>query len=420
MLSRVEAMKTVLMTAFQFPPMAGTSGVQRTLRFVQHLPSFGWRPIVFTVRRGIYANVDPSTEQEIPADCPVVRSPCLDTARHLAVAGRYPGVLALPDRWASWRWFARFKLNEVLRHGRPNVVWSTYPIATAHHLGCDLAARLQVPWVADFRDPMAQDGYPPDRRQHRAYVETERRAMRHARRLVFVTPSALATYRKRYPEVSEERFELIENGFDEGVFEGLAAADPSPARDRPLVLLHSGVVYPKERNPNALFAALRWLSDAGRLSPRDLILRFRAPAHDAFVREAAQAHGVADFIDIRPQVAYRTALEEMMAADALLVLQANDCNEQIPAKVYEYLRTGRPLLGFTDPAGDTGQLLHSLSLPWLAPLESEQAIAALLPRVVTELRSGRVVVPDSAQVARYSRRRLTQRLAAMLDAVSDA
>jgi hypothetical protein len=31
-------MTRVLMVAYHFPPLAGSSGIQRTLRFVRHLP----------------------------------------------------------------------------------------------------------------------------------------------------------------------------------------------------------------------------------------------------------------------------------------------------------------------------------------------------------------------------------------------
>ena len=39
-------MKKVLMIAYHFPPLAGSSGIQRTLRFAQQLPERGWQPIV--------------------------------------------------------------------------------------------------------------------------------------------------------------------------------------------------------------------------------------------------------------------------------------------------------------------------------------------------------------------------------------
>jgi len=43
-------MKRVLMIAFHFPPLAGSSGIQRTLRFVQHLPALGWQPLVLSAK----------------------------------------------------------------------------------------------------------------------------------------------------------------------------------------------------------------------------------------------------------------------------------------------------------------------------------------------------------------------------------
>jgi hypothetical protein len=42
-------MKRVLMIAYIYPPQGG-SGVQRTVKFVRYLPSYGWEPLVLTVR----------------------------------------------------------------------------------------------------------------------------------------------------------------------------------------------------------------------------------------------------------------------------------------------------------------------------------------------------------------------------------
>ncbi|MEO0972266.1 MAG: glycosyltransferase [Pseudomonadota bacterium] len=411
-------MKTVILTAFHFPPLVGTSGIQRTLRFVQHLPAFGWRPVVLTVRRGIHKVVDLSTEQSFPETCEVIRAGCLDTARHLSLGGRYLSSMALPDRWASWQWFARLQ-HGALREMQAQVVWSTYPIATAHHVGYGLARALDLPWVADFRDPMAQDGYPSDPRQHRAFLQTERLAVEHAKKLVFVAPSALDTYRKRYAQAPADRFELIPNGYDEASFEGLSATPPPVREDRPLVLLHSGVIYQQERNPDCLFQALRTLQEQGEVSPDQLQLRFRATANDDFVRECAARHGVEAFIEIASRVSYREALQEMLEVDGLLVLQSATCNEQIPAKLYEYLRTGRPIMALADPAGDTGGLLRSLDLPWVTPLESTEGITTLLRQALGELRAGQARGPARSAVECYSRRALTGQLAALLDGVSE-
>ncbi len=91
----------VLMVAFQFPPFAGSSAVQRTLRFVQQLPPHGWQPIVLSAHPMAYEHTSDDLLAEVPPHVPVQRAYALDVARHLAWRGRYPGVWARPDRWAS-------------------------------------------------------------------------------------------------------------------------------------------------------------------------------------------------------------------------------------------------------------------------------------------------------------------------------
>jgi glycosyltransferase involved in cell wall biosynthesis len=218
-------------------------------------------------------------------------------------------------------------------------------------------------------------------------------------------------YRQRYPAAAE-RITVIENGFDEQSFAGLSAA-AGPLVPGRRTLLHSGIVYPWERDPTQLFAALGALKRAGRAG--DLLVRFRASAQDEFLRNLARSHDVADLIELAPPLPYRGALEEMQRADGLLVLQASNCNEQIPAKVYEYLRTGRPILALTDPNGDTADLLRRCGVRYVVPLDDALAIEAIVPRFMADLDAAR---PDAAAVAACSRESRTRELAALLDRVT--
>ena len=407
-------MKRVLMIAYHFPPLAGSSGIQRTLRFVQHLPAFGWEALVLTTHPRAYERTSGNLDDQVPAGTLVCRAFALDTARHLAFRGRYPGVLARPDRWLSWKFDAVRQGLRMIRRYRPDAIWSTYPIATAHLIGNALQGKSGLPWVADFRDPMAQVGYPPDPQTWNSFKRIEEDAARAASRWVFTTPGAARVYRERYPAAAA-RMTVIENGYDEESFSGQAALSARGSDGGPLLLLHSGIVYPQERNPEQLFAALRQLRQAGRLSPADLRIRFRAAVHDDFLRAAAAARGVADFIEILPPIAYRDAVAEMLGAQALLVLQDADCNDQIPAKLYEYLRAGLPVLGLTDPAGDTAWVMRQAGLSAIARLDDASAIAAVLADFVADVRAGRAARPDQAAVAAASRRGRAESLAALLD-----
>lgn len=412
-------MRRLLMVAYHFPPLAGSSGIQRTLRFMQHLPSMGWQPLVLTASTGAYERVSQDLLGEVPADTLVRRALAFDTARHLQIKGRYAAWMARPDRWASWRFMAVREGMKLIREYKPDAIWSTYPIATAHVIGAALHQQSGIPWFADFRDPMAQDGYPADPRTWASYLRVEARAARHARYCVFTTPGAMRMYQERYPEAAD-RMVVIENGYHE---ESFAAASPaSPAdegserpENRPLLMLHSGIVYPSERDPTHLFMALGKLKTVGSLNSTDLRIRFRASEHDAMLLELAREHGAGDFIEVVPPIAYREALSEMMSVDALLVMQAANCNSQIPAKVYEYLRAGRPILGLTDPVGDTAGVLRRAGVTAIARLDSVSEIADALISFVLNWRRSSLAGLQEQAVKNASRHARSAELVALLD-----
>ena len=407
------------MVAYHFPPLAGSSGIQRTLRFAQQLPDFGWEPIVLTAHPRAYERVSDDLLREVPANLMVYRAFALDTARHLSIARRYPGFLARPDRWMSWRWSAVAAGLRLIRRYQPAALWSTYPIATAHQIGAILHRRSGLPWIADFRDPMAQEGYPADPKTWQCYQKIEETAFRKARFSVFTTPGAAKVYGDRYPEVAPERAVLIENGYDEESFAGLeaSAAVKGPLHPGRITLLHSGVVYPSERNPTELFRTMRALRDARQFNATPWVLRLRAAAHEEWLRSLAVEHGVAEWIELAPPLPYREALEEMLRADGLVVLQADNCNAQIPAKLYEYLRCRRPILGLTDPVGDTAWALRSAGVQYIAALESMDDVMLALSRFLEAIDGGQAMPLAEASVQAASRLRRTGQLAELLDHV---
>lgn len=412
-------MKRVLMVAFHFPPAAGSSGIQRTLRFVQHLPSLGWQPVVLTADARAHERTSPDLMADVPPDVAVLRPFALDTARHLAIAGRYPGFLARPDRWQSWRWRAVAAGLRAHREQPFDALWSTYPIATAHVIAAALRRRTSLPWIADFRDPMAQDGYPADPKTWQCFRSIEQQALLESTRAVFTTPGAVAFYRERYRDLPAQRVAVIENGYDEQTF--ASAALPATPHAQPLIagcvtLLHSGIVYPSERDPSALFAALQRLKARGQAAA--LRVRFRASEHDAMLRAMAARAGVEDLIELAPPISYREAIQEMVRADGLLVMQASNCNAQIPAKVYEYLRAQQPIIGLTDPAGDTASVIRRAGIDAVAPLDDAEAIASLLDRFAADPTRRTGWVPGAEAVRMASRQARSVELAALLSDVA--
>lgn len=402
------------MVAFHFPPLSGSSGIQRTLRFVQHLPKHGWEPIVLTAHPRAYERTSEDLLADVPPDVVVKRAFALDTARHLSIGGRYLGFMARPDRWMTWQYDGIRQGLRLIEQYQPQAIWSTYPIATAHLIGHALARRSGLPWIADFRDPMAQEGYPADPLVWQSFKRIEEAAMRDAKLNLFTTPGAARMYRERYP-FAANRIDVLENGYDEDTFVDAekALTQREPLNPGCLTLLHSGIVYPSERDPTELFNALGQLVASGQLDRNRLKVRFRAAGHEDLLRQLAATNVIADMIEIMPAIPYREALAEMLRADGLLVLQAANCNDQIPAKIYEYLRARRPIVVLTDPRGDTAHTLTSSGIKAIAPLDQADAIAEALVKF-TENPSLNTI-PTEESIVASSREGRTKQFASLLN-----
>ncbi|MGE0823676.1 MAG: glycosyltransferase [Candidatus Binatia bacterium] len=418
--------KRVLMIVYHFPPFRGSSGLQRPLSFSRYLPDYGWEPIVLTIHPRAYPEVGDVQFNEIPRNLHVARAFALDTGRHLAFRGAYPDWLGIPDRWVSWLIGAIPLGLRLIRQYRPKVLWSTYPIATAHLIGATLCRLTGIPWIADFRDPMVEydavkdEYWPRDPRVRRARSWIERLVVRYGTHAVFASCGARRIYTERFPEVPEDRWTIIPNGYDE---ENFLAAEQHQFLDQrvhgQLVLLHSGILYPTpDRDPTAFCAALAELRDAGHISPATLKIIFRATGHDDHYCKLLTEYQLQEMVFLAPSIPYRDALSEMLHVDGLLLFQGYLSNPAIPAKLYEYLRAQRPILALVDADGDTASALRSLGLSdSQAPLDNKQLIKEHLMNFLHRVRQGTVSIARMSDVARFSRRALTRQLGVLLDEI---
>ena len=410
--------KRALMVAFHFPPQAGSSGILRTLNFVKYLPQHGWSSSVLAASPRAFEEQRNDLVSSIPSTTRVVRAAALDAARHLSIRGKYPRLFALPDRWSSWWPMAVWKGLREIRQTRPSLIWSTYPISTAHLIAGALSRLSGLPWVADFRDPMLNRGYPTDPLQRRVWQWLEARVLQHASACVFTTASAATTYAQRYP-AQAAKCHVIENGYDEDAFARTAPDREGVSKDK-LLLLHSGLIYPQERDPATFFQAVRSLIDEGALHADTLCIRFRAPHHNAEVMASAQQHGLAYCVEVAPPIPYQRAIAEMMGADLLLVFQGSNFNTQIPAKIYEYLRAGRDILAVVDPAGGTASQLARFEASQIADIASPEAIRqAIVSTMQTRSEPGHELAfeRNRRSVLAYSRQSQAARLQALFDEV---
>ncbi|MGE5623139.1 MAG: glycosyltransferase, partial [Bacillota bacterium] len=252
--------------------------------------------------------------------------------------------------------------------------------------------------------------------QRRMYAWIERQAVTRCQKAVFTTHSALNAYRVRYPDVPEEKFVVIENGYDEDGFRGIEAGTECAGRSR-VTLLHSGVLYSEGRDPSAFLEAIAHLKAAGTARASTLRVILRATGDDDRFSALARKYGVDDMVRIEPPVPYREALREMLEVDGLLVFQGAHFNTQVPAKIYEYFRARKPILGLVDPAGETARVLASAGFGDTAPMDDAQSIAPALDGFLQKVRAGRAYIASGEVIAAASRQRRTGELAQVFSEV---
>jgi glycosyltransferase involved in cell wall biosynthesis len=414
-----DAMKTVLMVAYHYPPEGSSSGVLRSLKFSRYLPAYGWRPHVLTLRESVYPVRDESLKAQIPPEVMLHRTAGWDSARHFAIGGRHFEWTAIPDSYISWLPFAVRCGLQVIRGGRIDALFSTSPKPTAHLIAATLKRRTGIPWIADFRDPWIEPGVFPRPGSMRCRVEKRLEAVvtSSADRLTVTTPELRDEILRRYPAIPSEKVVVVYNGYDEDDFKNL---DDAAASSRRFELIHAGMVTPDYRDPAPLLRAVAHLCEHGDVSRQDVRVVFLGAGHyvaSAAFRQIVESLRLNDVVQVAERVAHHDSLRRLYQASVLVVLQAEDTQALIPAKVFEYLRVGRPILALTSE-GATARLMREAGVGIIAEPTSFGAIL----HAVRTLYAAWKAEPDRyvrpAGLSRFTRVSLTGELARLLETVS--
>ena len=453
-------MKRVLIVAYYFPPVAA-SGAMRPLGFCRNLSEYGWQPQVLTTTpECVYPphQVDQKLGERVPPSVQVTHVPYTDRLRRLlqwretfrgmlrkpvtderkqkeskqdqaivspppteTVHSRLKDFLldwafAFPDRQCGWYAPAVRQLQLLDGKNVPDVVFATGGPWTSFLVGRTLAKKFNCPLVLDYRDPWNCNPYYSFTSQLliRKSRMAEAQVCRFANHVIANTEELRERLIQEYSDL-RDRCTWIPNGFDRKVLM------PRQVSNEPMnvaskfmgyELCHFGTVYGK-RTPRVLLQAVWELFRNGHLKSDAIRLRF-VGEWDTTDREC-ENYAVdlekRGFLRREPPISYAACLGEMQRSSVLLVLQP-DSPLQVPAKIYEYISTGRPLL-LIGGEGATANLVTRHALGVSSPNEVERIKTLLI-----ELTSGQqqLIPPDSARVQRFEYRSLTGELAAVFDA----
>jgi glycosyltransferase involved in cell wall biosynthesis len=401
--------RSILVIAYDFPPH-GAVGTMRTLRLVRHLDALGWKVSVLTGDPNTYlpsTPVDEASLARVPATVTVTRAAALWRSRPATAAARrqtgskepsssprskrrWPAaiirakayvdtVTAIPDREASW-WLPAVRAGlRAHRHNPPDIIYSSAPPWTGQLVAAAVAARLHRPWVADFRDPWVRLPWRENRPWivRRAAAWFEDITVRRAAAVVFTTRGILNDVAANHDPALKSKYHVVPNGCDLDEFRLLKPASPNGR----FVLLHAGSLY-GGRDPRPLMRAIAAAARRHVIDPRRFRLRLiGAVALDGVDLERTRDElGLHDLVEIVPRISRGDSLAEMMSASALLLIQPGH-PLSVPAKAYEYLATGLPVLAIADE-GETADLVRKSGAGIVVSARDEDQMVQALAELV--------------------------------------
>jgi len=437
-------MKRVLFISYYFPP-AGGSAVQRVLKFVKYLPHFGWQPVVLTARARDYVLWDDSLCSEIPANVKIVRTPAPDLYRWYGkmeqdmtmadlsaiAAGENKKIHLLkrlaifirascfiPDARIGWLPFALWEGLRIARREKIGIIFTTSPPFTTALIGGLLSTLTKVPWISDYRDPWTQAYFYFSRPQCSQSLENflEKRLLYHTNRVISINHRILNGLKEKYGIWESDKECVIPNGYDSEDFKGI-----EPVIDAYFTITYTGTLNTK-MHPAPLLEAVAQLSEDRPEFGQKVRLNFIGRIGGDIV-PMFQDKRIANKIKHIPHLPHRECLRYTIGADLLLLLIPEWNNNELimTGKLFEYLRSGVPILCLSD-RGDAADVVRETGTGFTVCFRDVERIKDVLWKSFQSWIKGNDILKGPIRwdkVEAFDRKKGTEQLARLLDEVEE-
>ncbi len=427
--------RKVLIITYYWPPSGG-SGVQRWLKFVKYLVRAGWEPYVFTPENPSFTIQDHSLQKDVHPSVEVVRFPIWEPYQlFFRVSGWFGnknlqqtdfistgkksffknisawirGNFFIPDARMFWvKPSVSYLLDFVARNNIEKII-TTGPPHSVHLIGLRLKEKNpSLRWIADFRDPWSEwdllDTLSLTSLARKRHCYLERQVLTKADRVITIAPFHVA----RLEALSGRSVDLITNGFDEDDFKGIMSA-----RTVRFTIRHVGVVD-ELRDPLPVMEVIKQLCISNAELANNIVIEFIGNVNSnfkAYVQNDKSLSGITRFLD---QVPHNKLLALYGSTDLQLLVLAHTAIApgNLPGKFFEYLASGKPILGIGPADGDAAHVLKETNAGLMKERNDVEGIKSALVRYYEEWKKGNNSTNVNTQI--YSREHLTAKLISIL------
>ncbi len=358
------AVKKVLIVTYYWPPCGGI-GVHRCLKFAKYLREFGWEPIIYTADGADYAYLDETNFKDIPKGITVLRKKIVEPFRLFKLlSGRKKddpsnpvyvrskkvgfidslsiwirGNFFIPDAKSLWIKPSVKFLSKYLSENKVDAILTDGPPHTNTVIGCKLAQKFNIPFLADFQDPWTQVDY------YKMFHISKLADLKHKNmeQQVFATAAKITiaspTWAKDLESIGARNVSPIFWGYDEDDF-----PKDEVEFDEDFTITHAGLLG-FDRKPDTLFKVLKDLKAEFPNFGEKLKLNF-AGVVDFLVKEEIAKNGLTENFVEFGNIPRPKALEITRKAHILFLPLniADNAKGRIPGKLFEILRANRPVL----------------------------------------------------------------------------
>lgn len=423
--------KKLLIITYYWPP-AGGPGVQRWLKFVKYLPDFDVQPIVFIPENPTYPIVDSNLVAEVSDKAIILKTPIFEPYQLASFlsknktkkisSGIIPnqkkqsflekvmlwvrGNLFIPDARVFWVKPSVAYLEKYIRENEIDTLITSGPPHSLHLIGLELKQKMNLKWLADFRDPWTTIGYHKSLRlsQYAAkkHKQLERQVLNTADTIIVTSKTTKAEFQA----LTTKPIEVITNGFD------VEKVDKQ-SLDTKFSLAHIGS-FLSERNPKIVWESLVELCAEIPDFKSHLEIKLIG-AISQEVLETIEQFGLNLYLNNLGYVSHAEAVAHQRKSQVLLLIEINseETKSILPGKLFEYMVSERPILAIGPKDSDFAEIITNTNSGVFFEYSEKAKLKQTIQEYYNQFLVGKLQ-SHAVGLQQYSRKNLTQQLVALL------